>query len=176
MGRELKRKEAKRQGKNVKEVQQENIDNKVTIKKFVIILIILMVLFILTYLFTGIFATKDIKWFSKNNESEEENISNISNKILASESLKQSEEDYYVYFYDVTKENVEVSNVINYLTNTVYRVDLHDAFNSNFIGEPSGIVDEIENLKVTDPTVIKVSSEKIVSFYSGTEEITSSLK
>ena len=52
-----------------------------------------------------------------------------------------------------------------------YRVDLNDDFNSNFIGEPSGIVDNINDLKVTNPTVIRVSSEEILDFYSGADEI-----
>lgn len=172
MGRELRRKEAKRQGKNVKEVQNTNKENLITSKKFITIMIVVLALFILTYLFTGI-ITNDIKLFSKDSTSSEETASNIKNKILASESLKQSEEDYYVYYYDVTKENIEVTNIVNYLTDTVYRVDLNDAFNANFIGEPSGVVDTIENLKVSDPTIIKVSSERIVSFYSGIDEIKS---
>ena len=135
-------------------------------------MIVVLALFILTYLFTGI-ITNDIKLFSKDSTSSEKSASNIKNKILASESLKQSEEDYYVYYYDITKENIEVTDAVNYLTDTVYRVDLNDAFNANFIGEPSGVVDTIENLKVSDPTVIKVSSERIVSFYSGIDEIKS---
>ena len=175
MGRELKRKEAKRQGKNVKEVQKTNKESKITSKNFVTILTILIILFVLTYLLAGI-ATKDIKWFSKKSNDEEETVTSIKNKILASESLKQSEEDYYVYYYDISNENIEITEIVNNLNNTVYRVDLHDDFNANFVGEPSGIVDTIENLKVSSPTVIKVSSEKIVSFYSGTDEIKESLK
>ena len=58
----------------------------------------------------------------------------------------------------------------------IYRVDLKDAFNSNYIGEPSGKVNSIEELKVSDPTLIKVVSEEIVEFYSGTEEIISALE
>jgi len=45
--------------------------------------------------------------------------------------------------------------------------------NSNFVGEVSGIVDGIENLKVTDPTLIKVLDERIIEFYTGKEEIVS---
>ena len=55
-------------------------------------------------------------------------------------------------------------------------VDLHDDFNSNFVGEPSGAVSDISSLKVSDPTVIKVESEKITNFYNGKEEIQIGLK
>ena len=47
--------------------------------------------------------------------------------------------------------------------------------NSNFVGEASGVVDTIENLKVSDPTLIKVSDERIVEFYTGKDEIVSAL-
>ena len=58
----------------------------------------------------------------------------------------------------------------------VYRVDLSDAFNSNYIGEVSGVVEDISDLKVTDPTVIKVVSSNIEEFYGGVEEIKNNLK
>lgn len=176
MGRELRRKEAKRSGKNVKEAVELNKERPMTTKGLVTILIVLIVLFALTYLLTGIFATKDIKWFSKSTKEEEETTNNIKNRILASDSLKQLEENYYVYYYDSTNEDNEVSDIVDDLDDTVYRVDLHDDFNSNFIGEPSGVVESIDNLKVSNPTIIKVSSEKIISFTSGKEEIEATLK
>lgn len=174
MGRELRRKDAKRSGKNVKEAQKSNKDKPISTKNFIVIMIVLIMLLVLTYILTGIFATKDIKWFNKK-EKEEETTNTISNRILASESLRQMEEDYYVYYYDTTKEDTEITNIVDGLSDTVYRVDLHDDFNSNFIGDPSGVVDKIDDLKVDNPTVIKVSSEKIVAFYNG-EEIKTSLK
>ena len=170
MGRELRRKEAKRSGKNVKEVQSKNKEKYMTPKSFVIILIVCLVLFGLTYLFTGIFATKDIKLFNKK-EEKEETTSQISNKILASDSLKQKDSVYYVYYYNSTEEDNEVADSVYGINETVYRVDLNDGFNANFVGEPSGIVDSIDSLKVSDPTVIRVESGKIVAFYNGKDEI-----
>lgn len=169
MGRELKRKEAKRSGKNVKEVQKLNKEKSMTPKGFSVIMIAVVLVLLFTYLFTGIFATKDIKWFSKNNDEDSEETTGINNKILASDSLKQVEENYYVYYYDTTDEDVEMTGVVTSLSSIVYRVDLHDDFNTNFVGEASGVVDSIEELKVANPTVIKVSSGKIVAFYSGEE-------
>ena len=170
MGRELRRKEAKRSGKNVREVQNKNKEKYMTPKSFIIILIAVLVLFGLTYLFTGIFATKDIKLFNKK-EDKEETASKISNKILASDSLKQKDDVYYVYYYNSTEEDNEVADSVYGINETVYRVDLNDGFNANFVGEPSGIVDSIDDLRVSDPTVIKVESGKMVAFYSGKEEI-----
>jgi len=173
MGRELRRKQAKRDGKNVREVQKKNKDKPLSPKTFVIIMCTLILFFVFLYILTGLFITKDIKWFSNNNN--EDTVIEIENKILAAESLKQAEEEYYVFFYDTTAEE-DLSGKLGLLSNKTYRVDLNDAFNSNFIGEPSGKVKDIKDLKVSNPTLIKVSSEKIVEFYSGKEKIEAVLK
>lgn len=170
MGRELKRKQAKREGKNVREVQKNSQDKPLSPKTFVTIIIVLLLFFVILYIITGLFITKEIKWFDKKESTTEENTT-IDNKILAKDSLRQSEEEYYVYYYDTTKEDSTISNIIASLTSKVYRVDLHDDFNSNYIGENSGIVDNIDDLKVKEVAVIKVSSSKIVSYYGSLEEI-----
>lgn len=170
MGRELKRKQAKKEGRNIKEIQTKNKDlNTMKPKTLFIILGVLVLFCVILYFITSIFVTKDIKL--NNNKNDNEEVTNISNKILASDSLRQTEEIYYVYYYDTTNEDSSITSIVASLEDKVYRVDLNDAFNSNFVGEPSGIVDNINNLKVKDPTVIKVESEKIVAFYNGSEEI-----
>ena len=174
MGRELKRKQAKRDGKNVREVQKKNQEKPLSPKTFMIILGALLLFFVFLYILTGLFITKELKWFDNGNDEEE--TTEVENKILATDSLRQMEEDYYVYFYDPTDEDTEVINALYSVSETVYRVDLSSDFNANFVGEPSGIVEDINNLKVSNPTLIKVSSEKIVAFYSGADEITIALQ
>ena len=175
MGRELRRKEAKRNGKNVREVQKLNKEKPMTMKTFITIIVTLIVFFIILYILTGIFITKDIKWFEKKDTTDTtENA--ISNKILGVDSLRQAEEEYYVYYYDTTNENSDINSIVNSLSEKVYRVDLHDDFNSNLIGEPSGVVSDISQLKVSDPTIIKVVSSTITEFYNGVEQIEATLK
>lgn len=169
MGRELKRKQAKREGKDVRKVQKQNVSETLSPKAFITILVVLLVFFIILYILTGLFITKDLKWFD-NKESTDE-VTEIENKILATDSLRQVEEDYYVYFYDPTDEDREVTNTLYSVSEKIYRVDLSSDFNANFIGEPSGIVSNINDLKVSNPTVIKVSSETIVGFYNGADAI-----
>lgn len=169
MGRELKRKQAKRDGKNVREIQRMNKEKPLSPRVFIGILITLLLFFVTLYLLTGLFITKEIKWFDKNSNNDE--VIEIENKILAVDSLRQIEEEYYVYFYDTKNEDSGVTEVLYSLMDKVYRVDLNDDFNSNFVGESSGIVENISDLKVSNPTIIKVSSEKIVAFYDGAEEI-----
>ena len=173
MGREQKRKQAKIEGRNVKEVQkQKQESNELKPQSFIRVLCIVIAFFVVIYLITGLFITKDFSWFDKKEKDTEEKTEET-NKILAAESLKQSEEDYYVYYYDSTDEKEDATNATYMINEKVYKVDLHDAFNSNYVGEPSGVVDNINDLKVQNPTIIKVSSEKITNIYSGTEEIKS---
>ena len=45
MGRELKRKQAKREGKNVREVQKVEKGNTLTLKSFITVLVVLLLMF-----------------------------------------------------------------------------------------------------------------------------------
>lgn len=165
MGRELKRKQAKREGKNVREVQKNSKEKPLEPKSFAIILVVLLLFFVILYIITGIFITKDIKWFDKKEITEDTNI--LTNRILAIDMLRQAEEEYYVYFYNPKDENSSVTSVVSKLTEKVYRVDLSDEFNSNYVGEEaSGIVDLVENLKVVNPTLIKIVSGVMTEFYT----------
>lgn len=179
MGRELKRKQAKRDGRNVREVQiKKQKANELKLKTLFVILGSLVILFVVLYLITGLFITKDFSLGKKNNNTSSDdstNSSSVSNKILAVDSLNQSDDDYYVYYYDSSDKNDSISNNVDSLSSKVYRVDLNDGFNSNYVGEPSGIVDDISDLKVENPTIVKVSNKKIIEFYSGSEEVNSIL-
>lgn len=179
MGRELKRKQAKRDGRNVREVQiKKQKANELKLKTLFVILGSLVILFVVLYLITGLFITKDFSLGKKNNNTSSDdstNSSSVSNKILAVDSLNQSDDDYYVYYYDSSDKNDNISSSVDSLANKVYRVDLNDGFNSNYVGEVSGIVDDISELRVISPTIIKVSNGRIIEFYSGSEEVNSIL-
>lgn len=167
MGRELKRKQAKREGKNVKEVQKSEVDKPLSWKSFVAIILGLFLVAGIFYIIGGVFITKDIKWFDKDETTEEI----VTNKILGVNSLKQTEEEYYVYFYSSSEKDSEVDTAISSINDKVYHVDLDSDFNSRFVGEPSGIVSNIEDLRVENPTIMKVVSGNIKELYSGSEEI-----
>lgn len=179
MGRELKRKQAKREGRNVREVQiKKQKANEIKPKTLFVILGSLVILFVILYLITGLFITKDFSLGKKNNNTSSDdstNSSSVSNKILAVDSLNQSDDEYYVYYYDSSDKNDNISSSVDSLSNKVYRVDLNDGFNSNYVGDVSGIVDDISELRVISPTIIKVSNGRIIEFYSGSEEVNSIL-
>ena len=61
---------------------------------------------------------------------------------------------YLEAFINSSDKNDSISNNVDSLSSKVYRVDLNDGFNSNYVGEPSGIVDDISDLKVENPTIV----------------------
>lgn len=165
MGRELRRKQSKIEGKSLK---RENVDKKDndSIQKFVKITIVLIVLLDVIYLLIGLFVTKEIKWFSDSSDS---SINTVSNNIIASAIFKQKEEEYYVYFYNFEETNSNIESTIsNKLSDyKVYRVDTSSSLNQNYVSEDSSNPNakNLEELKVKAPTLIKIINDQIVSYY-----------
>ena len=166
MGRELRRKQAKREGKSL---QKEIPTGKHQLKKLVIITLVLIFIICIIYIFSALFITKEVDWFDKKEESTQ---TLVSNTILASEIFKQSEEEYYVYFYDYNDEDSKISSIVNskLSKSKVYKVDTSSALNNKYISEESNkSAKDLSSLKVKSPTVIKVTGEEITSYYEGNE-------
>ena len=120
------------------------------------------------------FITKEVDWFDK----KEENQSLVTNTILASEIFKQSEEEYYVYFYDYNEEDSEIASAVSSKLSTkkVYKVDTGSALNNNYVSEESNkFAKKLDDLKVKPSTIIKISGEEIVEYYEN-DEIVNNLK
>ena len=169
MGRELRRKQAKKEGKSL---QREIPNNEHQIKNLVIITIVLLVIIGLIYLLSALFVTKELDWF-KNLDKEQE--TQVTNTILASEIFKQPEEEYYVYFYNFKEEKSEISSTISSKLSSakVYKVDTFSTLNKNYVSEESNkSAKTLKDLKVKAPTVIKVSGDEIVAYYENNEIIT----
>ena len=166
MGRELRRKQAKKDGKSLMpEVQTE--ENQ--IKKLAIITGVLVFIIGVIYLISALFITKELDWFK---DKTEENKTIVQNTILASEIFKQTEEEYYVYFYDYKDEDALISSMIsNKLSSSkVYKVDTGSALNNKYIsGESNKLAKNLTDLKVKEPTLIKINGETISAYYEGNE-------
>ena len=169
MGRELRRKQAKKEGKSL---QIETSKEKNEIKNLVIITIVLLIFIGLIYLLSALFITKELNWFDKNDQEETAEV--VKNTILASETFIQEEETYYVYFYDYTDENTQIASTVNekLSESKVYKVNTKDALNTKYISETSNKkATKLEDLKVKSPTVVKVTKGKITAYYEGNEII-----
>ena len=169
MGRELRRKQAKKDGKSL-EVVSKKEDN--TIKKYIITVLCIVGIITVIYLISGLFITKEIDWFSKNEDTKDTNTK-VDNTILASDIFKQKDEEYYVYFYSFDEGDTD--NKATGLVNTiydkkVYKVNTNSALNSKYVGEESNkSASSVDELKVITPTLIKISGDKIVEYLEGNE-------
>ena len=179
MGREQRRREAKRNKKALENVNlEEEFKMSTTIKVVAGVILVLLAL----YYVIAIFVTKEIN-ISAKNDSDTEEVSNSeessgdeesSTKILASATFRQSPEVYYVYYYDFSDELEEVTTEVDGITgDKVFKVDTSDSLNSNYVTDDKGNKDvtDIGDLKVKNPTLIKIDNDKVVGYYEGKDDI-----
>lgn len=169
MGRELRRKQAKKEGKSLERVE---VSENNQIRKYIINILSLLGVFALIYLVTALFITKELDWFSKKENTT--NNDQVANAILASEIFKQRETSYYVYFYDFDEDEKDsdiTSKVDNSLSSDkVYKVNTKSAMNANYVSESGNKKAKILNdLKVTNHTLIKITDDVITEYYEGNE-------
>ena len=176
MGRELRRKEERKNKNNNKVVETENTIKGSTIIKLAIAIIIIIVAL---YYSIAIFITKEIKisLFNDTN-TEEQSSTEVTNKILATNIFNQKEETYYVYFYDFTDEDTMLSSSMSNIETPVYRVDTSSGLNKKYVTEENGNrnVASVSDLKVKSPTLIKITSDKVSGYYEGRIEILNAFK
>ena len=176
MGREQKRKELRKyKNKNIEEeFKQEDMMKISTIIKIVLSVVVIITVF---YYGLAIFVTKEVNLSSNNKDndtSDTDSNNNVSNAILAKNTFDQVDDVYYVYYYDFNDEEEVISNSISSLTDhTIYRVDTSSGLNSNYVDNDNSnkSATSIDNLKVKNPTLIKIDNDKIVSYYDGVNEI-----
>ena len=174
MGRELRRKQAKKEGKSLK---NENITEDYSLTKFVKVSVIVILSAVFLYLVSAIFITKEINLFGKNNTTNTTNQT-VSNAILAKSIFNQSEESYYVYFYDFNESNNNINTIVSskLSESKVYRVDTSSSFNSKYVSDTSNkSAKTLDDLKVVKNTLIKIEGDTITMYLEGEEEITNNL-
>ena len=175
MGRELRRKQAKKDGKSLEQVEIVETNQ---IKKLFVNIFVIVGVFAIIYLISALFITKELDWFKKDKGNSE--VSPVSNDvILASTVFNQSEEEYYVYFYDFDEkqEDSAITSLVNSSLNgsKVYKVNTTSAMNNNYVSDKSNKnAKTLSELKVVSPTLIKISGGTIKEYYEK-DEITNKL-
>ena len=169
MGREQKRKQDKNYKKKINEDDIKLFTVSGAVKTVIGVLLILLI----SYFVLAFFVTKELKSSNKKDDTAENSSNTVSNQILASKIFDQSEENYYVYFYDFNDEDDKISSTIGNSSDTVYRVNTASGFNSNYVTEDKGnsSAKDLAGLKVKNPTLIKVSNDSIVEYYEGVSDI-----
>ena len=149
MGREQRRKYAKKYGK---QPEPAVVTDDKSLKKYIKIIVVVLLIVGLFYLLSATLITKELGSTKKENNTE----TKVDNTILAKNSLRQTDEIYYVYYYDFNNKLTKIENNISKLDNKVYRVNTSDALNSNFVSEESNpSAKTLEEIKVKAPTLLK---------------------
>ena len=153
-----------------------NDDNSFNIKNIIIIIIIIMLVLVSFY-----FITKYVLEHKKDNTSVIESV--IDREIIIfGQLLNRSDSEYYVIAYSESGKSKDIYN--KYLDKynkkenhiKVYEINLDEAFNKNFIATKSNITSDIEELKVSGDTLLKINNGSIEFYKEGTNDINSYLK
>lgn len=175
MGRELRRKEAKKSKANITKINtNEKTEPKKEVYRILKTLTIVLVALIIIYLLVGIFITKEIKFGNNNNSNTNGDMTNNRSNILVSEIFKQSEEKYYVYFYDFnnTINSIDRALVSKLYESKIYKVDMSSGFNTKYKSETGNSnAKTIEELKIKIPTLILVENDTITMYLEGETNI-----
>lgn len=167
MGRELRRKQAKREGKSLK---NEEVKEEYKTSNIIKLSIIVLLSIGLVYLLSALFLTKELDWFDKKEDTTETDV--VKNSILAKSAFSQSEEEYYVYFYSFKDEDSDIANIVSSKLSgsKVYRVNTASAMNSNYVSETSNKnAKTLDDLKVVPNTIVKISNGTIIEYYEKDE-------
>lgn len=167
---------SKKQKKNKVQISSTtDVEINKVIKIFVGVLLVLAITYFIAAILTG-----DIK-FGKDKKKEKEETVIQYEEILAGEIFNQDSSEYYVMFFDFT-DNVASSyltfkDTYSYKENSLdfYIVDLEKGFNQTFIKEENGEYKQnpnsIEDVKVTNPSILKISDHKVVEQIEGRKEV-----
>ena len=168
MGRELRRKQAKKDGKSL---ERDEVVEEQHLRRYVVTLLVIIIVLSALYILSSLFITKELDWFKKNDVEEQEKEEK-KNDILASEVFKQTEEEYYVYFYDFNEtENAITADVNAKLAYyALYTVNTSSVMNANYVSDVGNKkAKSLKDLKVVPTTLIKITNGVITEYYEQSE-------
>jgi hypothetical protein len=137
-------------------------------KSAIITIVVVLLVIGLFYLFAVYITSKPQKIYVP-----EESISY--EQITAGSTFNMSDSEYIVLFYS-RENNTEITDKIsNYKTRNnigVYYVDLDDAINNTVISNTSNKeATKASELKVTNPTIIRIKNGKITDYVEGQNNV-----
>ena len=142
------------------------------VKKTIIIIVVAVILLVSMYFLTTFILNND--------DTEEERITENTiqyDEILAGQSFNQSDDEYYVIYYDSTDEYSTIGSLISsyQLNNTdvkLYSVDLSNGMNSKYVTDSDVVTDNASSLKVKDTTLLRFEDGEVVETITDLDEIT----
>lgn len=164
--------------KTNKKEEKVEIKQEYSIKKMIILVVILFAIFGIFYVITDIVVDPVEETAINDN-----NITEIdATKITLNNLLDRKESEYYVlatmessYAKEANYSEIYQNYINDYSTNEnalpFYNVDLDDALNKGYIDEILNISDNIEEIKLNDEVLFKIKDGKIDKYYVGNTEI-----
>ena len=148
-------------------------DTEAEVYRFIKILIGVIIVVVGAYFVANAIDKKNKATTSKEGEVE---ISNT--KIIVGSMLNRPYDNYYVFAYKSQDSNSVVYETLisMYLSkekaSKVYIVDLDNGLNEKYYSETGNPkATKIEELKISSPTLIKVSNKKISKYIEGQDKI-----
>ena len=140
------------------------------VKKTIIIILVAVILLVGMYFLTTLILSRDV---------EEEKITENTiqyDEILAGSSFGQSEDEYYVIYYDSTNEYSTVSSLVSsYQLNggdiKLYSVDLANAINKKYITDGDIVTSDASSLRVKENTLLKFEDGEVSETITDLSEI-----
>ena len=140
------------------------------VKKTIIIILVAVILLVGMYFLTTLILSRDV---------EEEKITENTiqyDEILAGSSFGQSEDEYYVIYYDSTNEYSTVSSLVSsYQLNggdiKLYSVDLSNAINKKYITDGDIVTSDASSLRVKENTLLKFNNGEVTETITDLSEI-----
>lgn len=148
--------------------------------RFITILIIVLVFIAGVYFATRIFVKKDIGQNTKETAVTDINY----NKVVFGTMFDKELDEYYVYAFssENTKANYYGALADKYSSKenslSIYHIDLIDSMNKQFISDDNKTnpnAKTVEDLKVGEVTLIKISNGEIVKYLENIEDIKNEL-
>ena len=140
------------------------------VKKTIIIILVAVILLVGMYFLTTLILSRDV---------EEEKITENTiqyDEILAGSSFGQSEDEYYVIYYDSTNEYSTVSSLVSsYQLNggdiKLYSVDLSNGMNKKYITDGDIVTSDASSLRVKENTLLKFEDGEVSETITDLSEI-----
>jgi len=177
----MKKKEYKKRLEKEKREMREfrETSTSSSIKNGVIITCCVIGFIFLMFLFTKI---KTGEWDLFTKENDITYVSEVqTTKVLCSQVLNRSDKEYFLLAYQIKEDDVSLYDSIieryNSMTNVLklYKLDLSNSRNNICKADNINISNNIKELKLQVPTLIKVKDGKIIESYTSYEKIKNKL-
>ena len=174
----MKKKEMLKQQKKIKEESNRkylDFNDKPTRLNALWISLGVILFILLTYFLINLFKGNFTIFSRKNTEVPE--IDN--SKVVCGTLFTRSEEEYYVfaYYYDDNNNPIYASLAKNYSGDiTLYTMNLNSGFNKTCIGDTTNISNNLDELKLSNMTLLHIKNSNIVESFQDTNKIKELLK